>query len=660
MNAGGAGRLWGPPPWLWLTLGLALLQTWGMVDWVLWYRQEDFPETFGLLTVLAMSLVLAAPSLVLLAGALALLAPGARARRVERRYGLLAPERVADLTTDPGPGPGTGPGPGPGTGPGLSPGLNPRPSPDPGHTSAPDLSPHPHPHPADLPHHPLTEMRAFLAAHAPRAELRISLLRGMPARVYPGGPRTSRVAVFRPLVELWVRDRAAAEAILLHEVGHLGHGEQHVAGLGSPLIGLVKAWPYLFAGFGLLPAALLVASGTLPAGPLTAQVVLMLLAVPQLLLTLVGALWAAELTADRYAVRALGEDIWLRALKALDEPPRSRSAHLYHPPPRLRRWFTAHSRRTGAQVLLMLLWPVAVLVESLLDLLGAVVGYRLLGETPAEATRTALALLHDTLVTGPTWWGMLVLIALWPLFAGRWSRLMGRGGPTATGTFPPRVYATALLLPALLLLLGLLTVRPTPPPLPTTATGPTASASASVPAPAGGGTLPSPCPTPSRPAPPEPPEGLPAFPTPPGADPGQAAPGTTRTFRPLRATAVQPLAGTRAQAARDTADRLLRLRWTLTPDGTLTTTDPDLPALRTTAAYGEVRLLRGERTRTTEVSATTSWMEARLTLPGEEGGTARLDLVRAAIGVTHAVVACQVFDSTVTTAARLTLELEER
>ncbi|MFF3870859.1 hypothetical protein [Streptomyces sp. NPDC001978] len=70
------------------------------------------------------------------------------------------------------------------------------------------------------------------------------------------------------------------------------------------------------------------------------------------------------------------------------------------------------------------------------------------------------------------------------------------------------------------------------------------------------------------------------------------------------------------------------------------------------------RILHGDHTRTTDVSATTTWLDARLRT--QTGRAMRLDLIRAATGITHAVVACQVFDSTVTTAARLTLQLEER
>ena len=58
------------------------------------------------------------------------------------------------------------------------------------------------------------------------------------------------------------------------------------------------------------------------------------------------------------------------------------------------------------------------------------------------------------------------------------------------------------------------------------------------------------------------------------------------------------------------------------------------------------------------VPATTTWVDARLhTQPGH---TARLDLIRAATGITHVVVACREFDSTVTAAARLVLQLEQQ
>ncbi|MFJ4008225.1 hypothetical protein [Streptomyces sp. NPDC090026] len=119
---------------------------------------------------------------------------------------------------------------------------------------------------------------------------------------------------------------------------------------------------------------------------------------------------------------------------------------------------------------------------------------------------------------------------------------------------------------------------------------------------------------------------------------------------------VQPLSGTPAQA-QDMADRTVHARWTLRADGTLTTDTSNLPALHTTALSGTTRLLSGEQTRTTDVSTTTTWVEAQLLTP--DGRPLLLHLTQAATGVTHAVVACQKFDTTVTSAALVVLELAE-
>jgi hypothetical protein len=103
------------------------------------------------------------------------------------------------------------------------------------------------------------------------------------------------------------------------------------------------------------------------------------------------------------------------------------------------------------------------------------------------------------------------------------------------------------------------------------------------------------------------------------------------------------------------ADRLRGARWTLRDDGTLAADPAEVPVLRTTSVDATTRLLTGKRTRRTDVSATTTWMEARLVTGA--GPTVRLDLIRAATGVTRAVVDCREFTSTSTTAQRLSLTL---
>lgn len=294
------------------------------------------------------------------------------------------------------------------------------------------------------------------------------------------------------------------------------------------------------------------------------------------------------------------------------------------------------------------MWPAAVLVEALLDVLGGALAFRLLdGRSWSAAVRSAVSLAHEQILGGPVWWAMLAVFVLWPCVAGSWPRVWGWRG-REHGAFSPAVHAAAALLPAVVLLLGLLPAPDVPEgrqePAPPSARGPSA----------GAGDLPSPCPARGAPSAPARPPGLPVPELPTEADAGPAAPPASGVFTTVRVRSVRPVTGTLAQA-QDAADRLSRARWTLGADGTLTADGDQAPDLRTTAVRGAARLLSGERTRTTDVSATTAWVDARLDTPAD--GPPVLRLTYAATGATRAVVACEEFTSVVTSAARIELEL---
>ncbi|MFB7380400.1 hypothetical protein ACFC6U_28605 [Kitasatospora purpeofusca] len=591
----------GPPPWLWLLVGLYLSQLPGTVTW--WTAQvEDllglgaYPEqvagTGGFRALLALSVAQLAPTAFLLAGILALPLPRLRCRFTEWRHGLRRP----------------------------------------------------------LPGEPFAEIQRFLAERAPGVELRVSPTRSeLTARVYPAGPRATRIAAFVPLTVLWRRDRAAAETLLLHELGHHRNGEQHVAGLGSPFVALLRSWPYVFALCGLLPAVLLLVSGEPSAHLMFAQVVLVVLRVPEVLLLPVGALWSAELAADRHAAAARGGAEVLRVLDAMDEADTGRLAALHHPPARLRRWFAHRAGSPSAQLLLVSLLPLALLADLLLTTAGATVAYRLLDVPWGRAAGRALSLADHQVTGGPEWWAVLAVLAVWPLLAPLWPRFWAPHGHPG-GTLSPGPYATAALVPALVLAVGLApwgttadpvakttsptsTATPVPPVLPL---DPTATA----------------CPTPSPPAPPGRPTGLPEPTTAadglPSTDPAAVPPGTYRTARVVSA---EPLLGTPRPLVDDVADRLAAAHWTLTADGTLTEDTGEPPLRRRTGG------LQGEKHTTTEVSATTVRTDADLRPAAPDGPDLRLVLVRAAVGVNHAVIACRAFDATTTTAAVFVLDL---
>ncbi|WP_406165018.1 M48 family metalloprotease [Streptomyces sp. NBC_00996] len=558
------------------------------------------------------------PLFFLLAAVIAIFAPRMRCHFVERCYGLLPPDHPL-----------------------MVPAARP--------TPAPGEVPEPHFH---------DRMKSFLNEYAPGTQLRLSTQSGLSARVYPSSWRGTRVGVFAPLVHLWETDVEAAQAVLLHELGHLRRGEQHVAGLASPFTTLVRVWPYVLAGMVALPVTLLFVIGDATARLTLAEVVLVLFSVPKVLLLVVAALWSAELGADRYAAEAVGPGTLVRALRRLEQGDRGGLARLYHPPVRVRIWFASRGESGRAQLLLTLLWPAALLAQLLLAMLGAMPAYVLLGASQDRATREVLSLAHDTLTTDPAWWATLAAVLVWPLATGVRSWAGGRPA------FPvsPRVYATAALFPAVVLLVGLLplTSRPAEDVF---ADGPDGRATASTGVPShGGGSADgtsTACPSRSAPADPPRPPGLPSFTREDPAAPGGPAPHPAdgpRTFRTLNVTSVESLSGSKVQA-QDLGDRLRGARWTLHSDGSLSADVAGVPVLRSTRVSDTTRWLTGRRTERTDVSATTTWMEARLVLDTHQ--PPRLDVIRAAAQAMRAVVDCREFTSTSSTAQRLSLTLGE-
>ena len=107
----------------------------------------------------------------------------------------------------------------------------------------------------------LAGMRDFVARYDPAIRLRAVARDDQMARIYPVSWRTARIAVFRPLPELWRRDREAAQAVLLREVAHRRHGDQLVVGLASPLVWLMRIWVPAFVVLALTPVVVYAALG---------------------------------------------------------------------------------------------------------------------------------------------------------------------------------------------------------------------------------------------------------------------------------------------------------------------------------------------------------------------------------------------------------------
>jgi hypothetical protein len=255
----------------------------------------------------------------------------------------------------------------------------------------------------------LTEIKDFVAAHAPGLGIKVNLTRPGLIWTYPNGYRHATVAVFSGFVMLWKTDRDAAEAVLLHEIAHYRRGDALFLGPGSFLESAVKATLVFYAVFVALPyiatsidqqvqfiqslqendASLrdinksLESLGLetqpepnhLPAiatsiflrifGLLTTTMAFLVYTASSFVLP-VACMWAAELNADHLVANAptYQEAIWRELNKKRGNVAWWRRIlfRLSHPPDSLRRFFVRHNN-SSVFTMLLLLFPLAIFVR---------------------------------------------------------------------------------------------------------------------------------------------------------------------------------------------------------------------------------------------------------------------------------------------------------
>ncbi len=235
------------------------------------------------------------------------------------------------------------------------------------------------------------EIAAFVEPFAPHARLKVNLLRtDLLAFVYPAGFRRATIALFGGLVRLWRADRSAAEAVLLHEIGHLRHGDALVVGVGSLFEAVVKRWFLIVivsfltpvslvafdqafrfaresAGLGVAASAIvrheLVQWLTLVLPGLLAQGLSLTLGVASAFVLPLAAIWLSEISADRFAGDAAGSaDGLLRAMDRLAARTpwwRWLLLRMSHPPNWARRYVVRHGERATVIGVVLLLYPLA-------------------------------------------------------------------------------------------------------------------------------------------------------------------------------------------------------------------------------------------------------------------------------------------------------------
>jgi Zn-dependent protease with chaperone function len=314
----------------------------------------------------------------------------------------------------------------------------------------------------------MAEMQEWVSAHDPSVSLRVTIRSDQMARVYPVGWRSARIAVFRPLPALWRRDREAAQAILLHEVGHQRHGDQLIVGLGSPFVWLMRIWVPAYLLLVLIPVTVYLAgNGSLLASLIAVTAVSQAVVVPGAVFLPVTALWLAELGADQMAAQALGPDAVRQALQATAGSRASAAARalalLSHPPRRLRLRLTA--ARPGDTARLAFAWPVAVAVWFVV--LPAALGALALVWLGLPSGLTGVAIragAHDLLAwSRPLLIATAVALVAWPALAHPWERLCSPASRPSSPRQAWRPYLAAAILPIVLLLGFLAPLQVSPP-----------------------------------------------------------------------------------------------------------------------------------------------------------------------------------------------------
>jgi hypothetical protein len=324
----------------------------------------------------------------------------------------------------------------------------------------------------------LPEIHEFIRRRLPRASIKVNPLLSAPyAFAYPNGIRSSAIAITGGLIKLWRGNPEAAEAVLLHEIAHCRHGDEKVVGVGSLLESSIRHWPLVACITALLPAAVMLISSFSPSlnpwigtsswmsllqespTPLSLLMILacqllglLLYAAAAFLLPLM-ALWCAELNSDQWTAETQkGSASLENALYAGPSGPRRLRWTIWpltHPPRTLRVYLVSKTTGRLRMLLLLMLYPAATAFRLLLMLGWAITGYgaiRITGgqidlmERMGSATRTLLQ--RNTW----TWFAMALVMAGWPLLAGRWDRMIVGSGSRLGKDTVMAYYLAALIM----------------------------------------------------------------------------------------------------------------------------------------------------------------------------------------------------------------------
>lgn len=290
------------------------------------------------------------------------------------------------------------------------------------------------------------EIGIFVRQQVPNIYIRANLRRtDLFAITYPLGFRKPALAIFGGLVILWRMDQKRAEAILLHEIGHVRQGDTLILGAGSLFEVLVRYWVWIFLFLIFLPVTLYTAgsiyqysrqfSGFLENVPghfvlVTANLIILgvmtlisefFMMFSVFVLPLAG-IWSAELYADRFVIDTTQSDQAIKnGLANLDRKSIWKKEILSgasHPPARFRAFLTNHYRSKVMIPVLVLFFPLAYFVKFLFLLVATLLPQFYDRSTLANNFSLAVQSTIDGLL--PLLFAMIVWVLIWPLITAAW------------------------------------------------------------------------------------------------------------------------------------------------------------------------------------------------------------------------------------------------
>ncbi|MEV0299162.1 hypothetical protein [Nocardia sp. NPDC050710] len=298
-------------------------------------------------------------------------------------------------------------------------------------------------HPPDLP--TVAAISAFALAQLATVDIRVNLRRtDLLAMAYFHRLRQPRLAIFGPLTILWRKDRPAAEAVILHEIGHCRQGDNILLGAVSPLEWVLKHWLPIAVATMLVPVSIswgiqaidfLHTVGLDGASHKAGQFLgllfhlgLMLLSATAVLLAAIAmpaaGSWSAELNADYIAAASSPAGIAVATARIRRSGLAGWAvARLTHPPTALRRSLLRAGPRIHALGAIMC-YPLGWLVVLGCNLIVANANLVLIDTSPSElASQNRQFMSWWLQYQWPLWLAAAAFVILWPAWCRYWQTL---------------------------------------------------------------------------------------------------------------------------------------------------------------------------------------------------------------------------------------------